>query len=242
MPTQNILMLGDSFGTERVHRGVVEVPAERTWPRQVSAQLPGQSIQYDFLPFRRLVECPDLIAEDVACDLLVLQAGMVDAFPRPFPLRFSKSMSLPCRLIRRLVRPWRREWINYVHATRWSSAEQLEQAFESIAAKLPAASVGLITLAPLTEQDARKTPGAQEAIMQFNDQLREQARARKHWFIIDLHPAVIAAGYTQFVSPVDSHLNQRGNDWLAHEVLAAIEALDTDRGLTATPPRKGKAA
>ncbi|QDS95830.1 hypothetical protein FF011L_46310 [Roseimaritima multifibrata] len=220
-----ILMIGDSFGTERRHGDEIEVSAAKTWPRQVQRMLPNQQFDIDFKGFRRLADCPALLPAKEPYDVLLFQAGIVDVYPRPFPLGFSKSMRLFCRLVRRAVRPWRREWTNYVYSTTWSSQAELQTTFESIDSLSQNAIVVFVTLAPLHKPHALATPGAQESIMDFNDELRHQVRQRDNWFIIDLHAQAIKEGYSHFISPIDSHLNQTGNDWLAKMVATKIQDL-----------------
>jgi hypothetical protein len=220
-----IVLIGDSFGTRRVHGTEVEVPDDATWPRQVQQALPPGRVDCDFRPFRKLTECPELLATRSCCRLAIVQAGLVDCYPRPLPQSLSRSSSLACKVLRRCIRPVRRAWVNYVHATTWSSRTEIVAAIEAIVQQSPTRLTGFVTAAPLLREHALYTPGAQEAIFEFNDLLRATVARLPRTFVIDLHTAILAAGHRTFLSPWDSHLNQAGNDWLATAVLQQIERL-----------------
>lgn len=224
MEQPKILLVGDSFGTERKHNTEVEVPLQDTWPKQVQEKTIGMKVDIDFKPFRRIVECVDLIETDANYDLVIIQAGIVDCFPRPFPLNFSKSMKLINRIVRRIVRPVRREWINYVYRTRWSSENEIISAIQTINKRVFPNKVGYITVAPLLNRDAQLTPGAQESIFDFNDLLRELSKSSPNMFIIDLHTELLSAGFKKYLSSYDSHLNKEGNFFLRDIVLQKIES------------------
>ncbi|MDZ4684907.1 MAG: hypothetical protein SH850_07425 [Planctomycetaceae bacterium] len=219
-----ICLIGDSFGTQRIHDGDVEVAADCTWPQQIQRALPGMDVVCDFKPFRRLVECAELLSERTDCELAIVQAGLVDCYPRPLPHGVSRSSHLACRVLRRCIRPVRRAWINYVYRTTWSSREELVLSIEALLTQSPTRQTGLVTAAPLLKEHAIYTPGAQEAVFEFNDLLREIVARCPRAFLIDLHAHVLAAGHRVLLSPWDSHLNQPGNDALAGLMLGEIRA------------------
>jgi hypothetical protein len=234
----SIQLIGDSFGTKRVHGSVVEVPDEATWPHQVQRAFAPGVVDIDFRPFRKLTECPELLMDRTDCELAIAQAGLVDCYPRPLSQSLSRSPHLACKLLRRLIRPVRRGWVNYVHATTWSSRAELVVAIEALLKQSPTRQTGFITAAPVLREHALYTPGAQEAIIEFNDLLRETVARFTNGFLIDLHTAVLAAGYRRYLSPWDSHLNQAGNDWLAEVVRQQLQARSPAR---LAPARKAAA-
>jgi hypothetical protein len=81
-----------------------------------------------------------------------------------------------------------------------------------------------VTPPPILSKHALETPGAQEAILEFNDLLRETVSRYPRAFVLDLHASIVVAGHRRFLSPWDSHLNQAGNDWLAQLALQEIAA------------------
>lgn len=217
-----ICLVGDSFGTKRIHNNVVEVPEDATWPQQVQRVFPTGQVQIDFRPFRRIVECPSLLPTHTDCQLAIVQAGLVDCYPRPLPHGPSRSNHLFWKVLRRCIRPLRREWVNYVYRTTWSSRFDVVHAIEALLTQHPTRWTGLVTAAPLRKEHALFTPGAQEAIFEFNDLLRETASGHSRAFVIDLHTALLAEGHQRLLSPTDSHLNQAGNNWMARQVLTQI--------------------
>jgi hypothetical protein len=164
----------------RKHGSEVEVPDDGTWPRQVQRALSTESVVSDFRPFRKLKECPELLATRSNCRLAI------------------------------------------VHVTTWSSRAEIVVAIEALLKQSPTRLTGFVTAAPLLKEHALYTPGAQEAIFEFNDLLRETVARFPKAFVIDLHTAILAAGHRTYLSPWDSHLNQAGNDWLAATVLQQI--------------------
>lgn len=220
--THEICLIGDSFGTKRLHGDEIEVPDDATWPRQVQRALPAGAVHVDFQPFRRIVECPDLLASGRDCRLAIVQAGLVDCYPRPLPHGLSRSSHFLCKILRRGIRPIRRAWVNYIYQTTWSSRAEIVLAVEALLTQQPMRFTGIVTAAPVLREHALYTPGAQEAIFEFNDLLRETVGHFPHSFLIDLHPALLAEGHRRLLSPWDSHLNQAGNDWLAGQVLDQI--------------------
>ena len=217
-----ICLLGDSFGCRRVHGTEVEVADDATWPRQVQRALSAGLVDCDFRPFRKLTECPVLLASRTDCRLAIVQAGIVDCYPRPLPQGLSRSPNLACKVLRRCIRPVRRAWVNYLPATTWSSRAEIVVAIEALLKQSSTRLTGFVTAAPLLREHAIYTPGAQEAIFEFNDLLRETVARFSRAFVIDLHTAALAAGHRSFLSPWDSHLNQAGNDWLATAVLQQV--------------------
>ncbi|HUQ72050.1 MAG TPA: hypothetical protein VM165_21150 [Planctomycetaceae bacterium] len=219
-----ICLIGDSFGTRRVHGCEVEVSDDGTWPQQVRQALSMGMVDVDFEPFRKLTECPALLASRSDCRLAIVQAGVVDCYPRPLPQGLSRSPSLMCKVLRRCIRPVRRAWVNYVHSTTWSVRDEMVLAIEALLSQSATRMTGFVTVAPLLREHAIYTPGAQEAIFEFNDLLRETVARFPRAFVLDLHTALLAEGHRRYLSPWDSHLNQAGNDWLAQAVLQQIAA------------------
>lgn len=217
-----ILLAGDSFGTQRVHHGIVDVPFERTWPEQVKRRFNDKlNICTDFKQFRRLVDSTTIIGEHTDASLIIVQAGIVDCFPRPLSHRLSTSNKLMHKIVRQLVRPVRREWINYANRTTFATSQELEKAITDIIIQQPKRRVGFITVTPQTGKPAL-TPGAQEAIFDFNDLLRRVCNKYDNAFLIDIHLVVLARGYKKFLHPSDAHLNQAGNDLLSDIVSSVI--------------------
>ena len=220
---RRVLLIGDSFGTARQRAGQMSVSEEGTWPRQVERAVTSSvRITADFKPFRRLVDCVDVVHGHGQVDLLLIQAGIVDCYPRPLPLGPSHSRHTLMRVARKLIRPVRRGWVNYVHRTAWSTGEAVRAAAFALCRQTAVRRIGFITPTPVCGVEALRTPGAQEAIFDFNDILREATAFSENAFVLDLHAELLRIGYRTCLDPVDSHLNQRGNDVLSRLVLATI--------------------
>lgn len=222
---KTILLLGDSYGVERLtkwHTGSSMVSKEETWPCVVKNKFREYNFIIDFQPFRRLVEIPDILKCYSDVDAVVIQAGIVDCYPRPLPLLLSKDMRLPLRLLRRGIRHVRRSWINYIYCTKWSSDTEIHVALQEIINWSDHKPVYLITVSPILQIHSLYTPGAQDAIIDFNILIRDMAQKSPNIHLIDLHSEFLKIDYSKFLSNIDSHLNLKGNNWLSDIVIKEL--------------------
>lgn len=220
----SILLVGDSFGTERVHHERVDVPLDRTWPVQVRNKFDDIEVFIDFKKFRRLVECPPIIEQYDQPTIVVVQAGIVDCFPRPLTFEISTSKDRMSKLLREFVRPIRGIWMSLVYRTTYSSTSEIRAAIERLIRLRDGKSIFFITASPQNARMLRQSPGARQAILDFNELLRSFVSEYSNAHIIDLHHEMLIKDYNQFLHPKDSHLNQLGNDMLAELVIKALEA------------------
>jgi len=74
------------------------------------------------------------------------------------------------------------------------------------------------------------TPGAHDAVLKFNDRLRQLSQRRPSVQLIDLYVEVVSRGYLDYLSPYDGHLNPDGNRLLANSVVATVIGTPNRRG------------
>lgn len=222
---RSILLIGDSFGIERQYQGQIYVPAEHTWPQQVKRHFADWQIETDFKSFRRYVELPELIQQqwpDVS--IVVLHAGIVDCYPRPLSAKITRSTQSVHRTLRRIVRKMRRFWLNYLYDRPWSEPPAIEVATERLLKIGQKTPLVVITPSPVLTSEYRNTPGAQDAIINFANHLRQLSGA-PNITLLDLHAEFMATPFEKYLHAKDAHFNQAGNDYLARRVIAVLEQL-----------------
>lgn len=220
-----VLLVGDSFGVERVHGGVVDVREDQTWPSIVKNAYKKASVEFttDFKVYRRLVDCVEVVKEfNEHFDLIILEAGIVDSFKRPLNLKWSKSKSFHYKIVRRLVRAIRKEWMLYLNSVQWSSWGEIDQSINEISKHCD--NLILLSCCPITQQQAIDSPGAQENLFKFNTLIQDIADRKKNIETIRLDLKFLETDYETFIHPVDSHLNVKGNATTADMVLEKLKS------------------
>lgn len=222
---KRVLLLGDSFGIERHYQGQIYVPAQQTWPQQVKRYFADWHIETDFKSFRRYVDLPDMINQQWAdVDIVVVHAGIVDCYPRPLSSRITRSTKSRHRTLRRLVRRMRRFWLNYIYNKPWSSANDIKTASDKLVQLGRNKQLIVLTPSPVLTHEYLTTPGAQDAIIDFSNHLRQLAEGN-NITLIDVHAAFMATSYQRFLHPQDAHFNQAGNDYVASLVIDMLQRL-----------------
>jgi len=219
-----ILLIGDSYGTERPDNVNNEaVPLAQTWPEIVRRKLGNMAhVSTDFQVYRTIVKCATLIERNYGdFDITVLQAGIVDCYPRPLTEKGLGSKRFFPRLLRVVIRNAPHFWIRHVYRKPFHSREQIIKAIELILENKEG-TVYLLTVPPVSRYQAMQTPGAQEAIFELNDLYRELSNQFKNLKIIDLYIEFLRQGYERFINTKNSHLNKIGNSFTASLVFEEI--------------------
>lgn len=221
---KRVLLVGDSYGVERIHKGVANVAQEQTWPEQVKRAMAGKNeVISDFKAFRKLVDCYPVIEGYGEADVVVVHAGIVDCYPRPLNEALTRTKNPFLMVIRRISKLFRRQFILYLHRSAWVSSKQLDETLAKLSSSLK--KVVFLTIVPVIDLHERNTPGANAAIEEFNNRLRKLAGEKSNVSVIDMHVVFLSHGHHQLLHPVDSHPNAKGHDLYAKEVIELLNKL-----------------
>ena len=215
-----VLLIGDSFGLERVHSGSGKVATNETWPHLVMNHFNNEKIDFeiDFEGFRRIVECPAIIEKkNKLFDVIIIQAGIVDCFTRPLGIKLSKNQSLISKIVRRLVRVFRKEWMLYFNSVQWSSKNEIENAIKNLVKY--GNKTGFVSCCPISLSQAINSPGAQEKLIEFNASIQKFVETDDNFFMIRPDLAFLKRDYTDYIHPKDSHFNVKGNEMMSALVI-----------------------
>jgi hypothetical protein len=222
-----ILLIGDSFGVERVHSGVVDVPYDMTWPELVKAQYVKShevKIESDFKAFRLLDELLDILDKKLdgsSYNLVIIEAGLVDCFPRPLPKKLFRSRNIICRLLRKFISYIRSFWLNNIYCHPMVQKEALVDKLIKLVNKFPEVELIYITMTPQLHEQAVNTPNQAAIIDSYNDEIKRASSQYDNFEIFDFN----AVCCQMYLHPVDSHLTLAGNQYLADVVIKIINGL-----------------
>jgi hypothetical protein len=202
------------------------VETSQTYPEILKKELTmaGHEVSIDHASFRKITDLPELIKKYPNGDLYIIQAGIVDLYPRPMSQERTLSQSFSAKLARRIIRLNRGFFIRYVRNKPWSSQEELKKAISELL------SSGRRTIwlnaAPVNTFQNRQTPGANDSINSFNDLLKEEVKKHSHTTLLDIHGMLLATGeYEKYLHPKDSHLNKKGNEFYAAALRESIDKI-----------------
>jgi hypothetical protein len=219
-----IVILTDSYGGPRLHNGVYEVKKEETYPELVKKNLPAHEVIIHYESFRRLIHLPALLDQYKEADLYILQAGIVDLYPRPLTYYNTVSQAFFIKVLRRLVRLNRRFVVNYIYKKPWSTETQVRKAIREVCEKVKTKILWL-NIPPVNKMQDYETPGANAAIRWTNEILHEEINNYKNSAEIDLYTKFAGLPeYEQYLHAKDSHLNVKGNELYAAEILAFLRS------------------
>lgn len=212
-----LLLIGDSYGTERVSAVTDEkVSLAETWPVQLAlaAEKSGWQTDLDFASYRMLIETAQMVAARPRNPhICIVQAGIVDIFPRTLPLAASKSRSTFFRILRRVIRRVRPIWIRFVYWRPWVAERDLESAWLQL--RQSCGHLILVTYPALAHLHASEHPDSQAALDRLNSLIRKFCEEHENVSCCDLALYIQARGeQTHAVASSDSHLTRRGNEYL----------------------------
>jgi hypothetical protein len=220
-----IVIITDSYGGPRVHKGITEVSAEETYPVIVSNKLreKGHEVKVDYASFRKITDVAAIIRLYPGADLYIIQAGIVDAYPRPLSQELTISQSLPAKMLRKLIRMNRKFFIRYVRSKPWTTEKQFREALLDVCENCRSRLLW-INIAPVNDFQEKETPGANAAITKLNKIMAIIISQFHNSQLLDIDGALHASGdYESYLHPVDSHLNKKGNILYADEILKKLQ-------------------
>lgn len=221
-----IIFITDSYGGPRIHGNMEDISAARTYPELAKIELAkeGHEVLIDHASFRKITDLPELLKKYPNGDLYVLQAGIVDLYPRPLSQKLTLSQSVAAKSLRRLVRLNRAFCIKYINNTPWSSEQEIRNALSEIL------SSGIkciwINAAPVNEYQNKQTPGANASIVRFNALLGEELKKYPNCHLLNIHERLMSEKDPElYMHPVDSHMNKEGNRFYAEAILSGIKKI-----------------
>lgn len=219
-----IVFLTDSYGGPRVHKNIVSVTKEQTYPELVKAVLEqqGHQVEVDYASFRRVVDLPELMKKYPGADVYIFQAGVVDVYPRVLNQKMTLSQSFFAKSIRRIIRLNRAFFVKYVHSKSWSTNAEICSAIEQIV-KTPNAKFVWINVAPVNKRMDKETPGYNQSLINFNALLKEQVAHLKDVWVLDAYGLLLSQlDFDSYIHEGDSHLNVKGNQLYAQLILDGL--------------------
>lgn len=217
-----IVILADSYGGPRIHKNVVEVNESETFPVILRNMFPEHHFIVDFLSFRKITDMPNLVNKYSDADVIVIQAGIVDAYPRVISHERTVSASFFNKLIRKVIRLNRAFFIKYIRSKTWTSINEFERAIHLVKEQF-AGKLIWVNIAPVNAFQNKDTPGANASIAHFNSVLNKHI---KDDLLVDIHSFLLdQIDYEKYLHPVDSHLNVLGNKLYAEQIAEKLKQI-----------------
>ncbi len=221
-----IVILADSYGGPRIHDNTVEVNENQTYPLLIKYSfLNVHDVEIDYKSFRKVADLPSLLTKYMSADVFVLQAGIVDAYPRVLNQERTISSSFINKLLRKIIRLNRAFFIKYVHSKTWVSELDYRKSIEQIV-KTSGKKYLWVNIAPVNQFQEKETPGANESIRRYNSILSETIAGIENHFLVDVHTELVQnENYESFLHPKDSHLNTDGNKFYAELISKKLNTI-----------------
>ena len=209
---KKVLLIGDSFGVERIHNNVLEVPLEQTYP-ELLKEFYKENNQWEIntsnLKYRKFIELPELLSYQ-ECDICVVQLGIVDVYPRPLSQDITMSKSKWVIALKKISRRYRPFILKYLYNKPWSSHQQIKSVLDWC--KKQDKKFLFIGCTTLSEEQALNSPGAIKSLKRFNELLDSESKGVDSFQYIDVFNPVAESNHPlEFIHPSDSHLTVQGN-------------------------------
>lgn len=216
------MILADSYGGPRIHKNVVEVNESETFPVILRNMFPEHHFIVDFLSFRKITDMPNLVNKYSDADVIVIQAGIVDAYPRVISHERTISASFLNKLIRKTIRLNRAFFIKYISSKPWTSIQEFEKSIRIVKEQFKGQLIW-VNIAPVNTFQNKDTPGANASIAKFNSVLN---KAIIDDLLVDVHSFLLMQiDYEKYLHPIDSHLNVLGNKLYAERIAEKLKLI-----------------
>ncbi len=217
-----IVILADSYGGPRIHNNVVEVNEGETFPAIVRNTFAEHDVVIDYLSFRKMTDMPNLVNQHRDAGIIIIQGGIVDAYPRVISHERTISTSFFNKLLRKIIRQNRAFFIRYISSTPWTSLEEYEKAIRMIKEQFKGQLIW-VNIAPVNVYQNNDTPGANDSITKYNNVLKENV---KDGHLVDVYSLLMNKNdYEKYLHPIDSHLNVLGNKLYAEQIIEKLRQI-----------------
>ena len=218
----SILIIADSFGGERKHEGKFKVQLEETYPEILKRKI-LLKIEHDCKNYRKFIELINFETQIKKFDIIIIQLGIVDIYPRPLNQKITMSQSILSQILKKIVRIFRSFVLKYIYNKPWSSYEELENVFEWLLNFNK--KIIFVGCSPITDIQEKESPGASNAIMKFNYWLQNKCFEYNSTYYIDVFKYT-SENISEFLHPIDSHLTKSGNSLYADLIISKIDNLN----------------
>ncbi len=216
------VIIADSYGGERIHNGKTEVSKDETYPVLVKKKISGYEFFSTSASFRKMTHVPELILNFDKFDVLIIQCGIVDCYPRPLSQSGTISQSFFKKLLRKIIRLNRKFVIKFVRNKPWTSLAEFEESLKQIHKAAINTKIVFINIAPVNLKQERETPGADFNIKKYNSVLKQFCEL-KNCCLIDIYSILRnLEDYESYLNENDSHLNKKGNVLYANEIIKLL--------------------
>lgn len=212
-PAKYIYVLADSYGGVRKHSNVTEVALTETYPYLLKSIFTNFQFSIDTASYRKITDFPNIInGLEFSPEIYILQAGIVDCYPRPLSQQLTISQSIFAKALRRIIRMNRKFFINYIRNKPWSTINEVENSLKTIFTGLASKKIIFINIAPVNNFQNNQTPKANENIAKYNEAIQRICDKFKNVQLIDVHNKLkYDPEMESYMNQNDSHLNVKGN-------------------------------
>lgn len=207
-----ILLIGDSFGiTRNGDDGENVVQESQTWPYLVKNNFSSLDITSDFIGFRQLQESIEILNNiDKEYNIIIVQAGLVDCFPRVLPEGMFRSKNPFIKLIRKAIskkKTIREKWLKYIYNKPMVPCTILNKKISKLLNNNKTTQFFFAELTDQFHEDALRSFGHKENIVEFNNMLNHISNNEENMQVLPTNKH----DEPNFFSPMDSHFNVKGN-------------------------------
>lgn len=220
---RKIFIITDSYGGERKYGHNIIVPLEKTFPYLISEKLKNKyDVEFSAGSFRKMTEIAELLKKNTSSEIYIIQAGIVDCFPRPLSQKRTISQSFLNKSCRKIIRANRRFFIKYVRNKPWTTQKEFQNCLETIGTTLTKKQVLFIGIAPVNKRQNQETPGANANIVKYNTMIESACNKFKFTFV-DIYKLITSENdYESFLINEDSHLNCKGNEFYYKQIISNL--------------------
>ena len=226
-----ILILGDSLPFPRPQKGQ---PVDVTWPALLKAQLPEADVWLRATPRSCIL---DVIKEfffftDSLPDfeVIVVQTGIVDCAPRPYPRWIYKLLEtfLGMAKLRKIER-FSHDHLLWLHGRPWvgqnSFAKAIRQLAETAHERNPALAPLFVPLAPPTRTSVQTLPDIDRAAAIYNKILERETRELSEKFPCHCVQPFSDSDPFEITIEDGHHLSVTGHRLIADALVTAIKTV-----------------
>ena len=226
-----VLILGDSLPFPRPHKGQ---PVDVTWPSLIKAQMPGTDVWLRATPrscildvIKELFFFTDSLPD---FDLIIVQTGIVDCAPRPYPRWIYKFLEtfLGMAKLRKIER-FSHDHLLWLYGHPWVGqnlfAKAIRQIVETVHERNPALTTLFVPIAPPTRTIVQTLPGIDHAAALYNKILERETRALSEEFPCRCVQPFANSDQFEITIEDGHHLSASGHRLIAEALVASIETI-----------------
>jgi len=226
-----ILILGDSLPFPRPHKGQ---PVDVTWPTLLKARFPGADLWLRASPrscildvIKELFFFTDSLPD---FDAIIVQTGIVDCAPRPYPRWVYKSLEtfLGMAKLRKIER-FAHDHLLWLHGRPWvnerSFASSLRRIVETAHERNPRLVALFIPIAPPTRTIVQTLPGIDHAAAIYNQAMERETSGLAAEYSCQCLQPFADRDPLEITIEDGHHLSVTGHRLIAESLASALQTL-----------------